>query len=114
MKLVTAIIKPFKFYAVREALSLLGVQGVALTGVKECGHQRGCSEIYRGAEYVRFFLPKFALEVAVNDEILERVVKAIAGAAMAGQIDGGNIFVAPLEHVVRIRTGETDHDALQA
>ena len=114
MKLITAIIKPFKFYAVREALSLLAVQGVTLTGVKECGHQRGCSDVYRGAEYVRFFMPKFAIEVAVNDEIVERVVKAIAGAATAGQSDDGNIFVAPLEHFERIRAGETDHDALQA
>jgi nitrogen regulatory protein P-II 2 len=107
MKLITAIIKPFKFYAVRESLSLLGVQGIILMGVKECGHSRRCSEIYRGAEYVRLYLPKFALEVAVNDEILERVVKAIAGAAMTGQISDGNIFVAPLEHVVRTRTGQT-------
>jgi nitrogen regulatory protein P-II 2 len=112
MKLVTAIIKPFRFDAVREALSLLGVQGMTLTGVKECSHQKGDSEIYRGAEYVRFFLPKFLLEVAVNDEMLKEVVQAIADAAKTGQIGDGNIFVAPLEHVVRIRTGETGHDAL--
>jgi nitrogen regulatory protein P-II 2 len=114
MKLITAIIKPFKFDAVRESLSLLGVQGMTLTEVTGCGRQKGCSEIYRGAEYVRCFLPKFALEVAVNDEMLESVVNAIAGAAKTGQIGDGKIFVAPLEHVMRIRTGETDHDALQA
>jgi nitrogen regulatory protein P-II 2 len=114
MKLITAIIKPFKFDAVRESLSLLGVQGMTLTEVKGCGRQKGYSEIHRGAEYVRCFLSKFALEVAVNDEILEGVVKAIAGAAKTGQIGDGKIFVAPLEHVVRIRTGETGHDALQA
>jgi nitrogen regulatory protein P-II 2 len=114
MKLVTAIIKPFKFDAVRESLSFLGVQGMTLTGVKECGHQKGDSEVYRGADYVRFFLPKFVLEVAVNDEILERVVKAIAESAKTAQIGDGRIFVASLEHVVRIRTGETGRDALQA
>jgi nitrogen regulatory protein P-II 2 len=114
MKLITAIIKPFKFDAVRESLSLLGVQGMTLTEVKGCGRQKGYSEIYRGADYVRFFLPKFSLEVAVNDEMLEGVVEAIAGAAKTGQVGDGKIFVAPLEHVVRIRTGETDHDALQA
>jgi nitrogen regulatory protein P-II 2 len=113
MKLITALIKPFKFEAACESLSLLGVQGIILTGVKGCGRQKGYSEIYRGAEYVRFFMPKVALEVAVNDEILESVVRAIAGAAKTGQIGDGKIFVAPLEHVVRIRTGETDQDALQ-
>jgi nitrogen regulatory protein P-II 2 len=112
MKLITAIIRPFKFYAVRESLSLLGVQGMTLMGVKECGYQGGVRFI--AAQNMYGFFPKFVLEVAVNDEILERVVKVIAGAAMMGQIGDGNIFVAPLEHVERIRTDETDHDASQA
>jgi nitrogen regulatory protein P-II 2 len=114
LKLITAIIKPFKFNAVRESLSLLGVQGMVLTGVTGCGRQKGYSEIYHDAEYIRSFSPKLALEVAVNDEILETVVNAILGAAKTGQIDDGEIFVAPLEDVVRIRTGELDHDVLQA
>ena len=114
MKLITAIIKPFKFSAVRESLSLLGVQGMILTGVTGCGRQKGYSEIYHGADHVRCLFPKLALEVAVNDEILESVVNAIAGAAKMGPVGDGKIFVAPLEDVVRIRTGEMDHDALQA
>jgi nitrogen regulatory protein P-II 2 len=114
MKLITAIIKPFKFDAVRESLSLLGVQGMTLTEVTGCSSQKGYSEIYRGTEYIRRFLPKFALEVAVNDEILESAVNAIAGAAKMGQIGDGNIFVSPLEHVVHIRMDETDYDTSQA
>ena len=114
MKLITAIIKPFKFDAVRESLSLLGVQGMTLTVVKRCGRQRGYSEVNRGAEFVRLFLPRFALEVAVNDEILESVVQTIARAAMTERVGDGKIFVVPLEHVVRIRTGETDRNALEA
>jgi nitrogen regulatory protein P-II 2 len=113
MKLVTAIIKPFKFEAVRESLSSLGVDGMTLTQVRGRGAQKGFSEIYRGAEYVNF-MPKLALEVAVNDHLLEKVVKAIAEAAKTGLIGDGKIFVAQLENVVRIRTGETGCDALQA
>jgi nitrogen regulatory protein P-II 2 len=113
MKLITAIIKPFKFDAVRESLSSLGVQGMTLTQVKGRGCQKGFSEIYRGAKYVNF-LPKLALEVAVNDYMLERVLKAIAEAAKTGLVGDGKIFVAQLENVVRIRTGEAGCDVLQA
>lgn len=102
LKLITAIIKPFKLSAVRESLSLLGVQGMILTGVTECARRKGYSGISRGAEYVKCFLPELALEVAVNDEILESVVNAILGAAKTGQVGDGKIFVAALEDVVRI------------
>lgn len=107
MKLVTAIIKPFKLTEVRESLSSLGARGMTVTEVKGCGRQGGYVEIYRGAEYLVNFLPKLKLEVAVNDELLEAVTKTIADTARTGKVGDGKIFVTPLEQVVRIRTGET-------
>ena len=112
MKLVIAIIKPFKLNDVREALTSLGITGMTVTEVKGYGRQKGHTEIYRGAEYTVNFLPKVRIEVAVAPEIAERCVDAITAAARTGQIGDGKIFVAPLEHAVRIRTGETDSDAL--
>ncbi len=112
MKLVVAIIKPFKLDDVREALADVGVQGVTVTEVKGFGRQKGHTELYRGAEYVVDFLPKIKLEVAVADEQIERVVEAIQQAARTGKIGDGKIFVSPLDQVVRIRTGELDNDAL--
>ena len=112
MKLVVAIIKPFKLDDVREALADVGVQGVTVTEVKGFGRQKGHTELYRGAEYVVDFLPKIKLEVAVADDQIERVVEAIQQAARTGKIGDGKIFVSPLEQVVRIRTGELDNDAL--
>ncbi|QWT19278.1 P-II family nitrogen regulator [Bacillus sp. NP157] len=112
MKLVVAIIKPFKLDDVREALADVGVQGVTVTEVKGFGRQKGHTELYRGAEYVVDFLPKIKLEVAVADDQLERVVEVIQQAARTGKIGDGKIFVTPLEQVVRIRTGELDNDAL--
>ena len=112
MKLVTAIIKPFKLEEVREALSQLGVQGITVTEVKGFGRQKGHTELYRGAEYVIDFLPKVKLETAVADDQVERVIEAIEAAARTGKIGDGKIFVAALEQVVRIRTGETGADAL--
>ncbi|HNK54142.1 MAG: P-II family nitrogen regulator [Rubrivivax sp.] len=112
MKLVTAIIKPFKLDEVREALSALGVQGITVTEVKGFGRQKGHTELYRGAEYVIDFLPKVKLETAVADDQVERVIEAIEAAARTGKIGDGKIFVAALEQVVRIRTGETGADAL--
>ncbi|RRQ21920.1 P-II family nitrogen regulator [Thiohalobacter thiocyanaticus] len=112
MKLVTAIIKPFKLDDVREALSEIGVQGVTVTEVKGFGRQKGHTELYRGAEYVVDFLPKVKLEVAVNDDLLERVVEAVSKAANTGKIGDGKIFVYELEQAIRIRTGETGPDAL--
>ena len=112
MKLVSAIIKPFKLDDVREALSELGTAGMTVTEVKGFGRQKGHTELYRGAEYVVDFLPKIKLEVAVTDEQLERVIEAIANAAHTGSIGDGKIFVSTLEQVVRIRTGETGGDAL--
>jgi nitrogen regulatory protein P-II 2 len=112
MKLVVAIIKPFKLDDVREALAEVGVQGVTVTEVKGFGRQKGHTELYRGAEYVVDFLPKIRLEVAVPAENVERVVEAIAQAARTGKIGDGKIFVSPLEQVIRIRTGELDKDAL--
>ncbi|MEW6694004.1 Nitrogen regulatory protein P-II 2 [Tepidimonas thermarum] len=112
MKLVTAIIKPFKLDEVREALSSIGVQGVTVTEVKGFGRQKGHTELYRGAEYVVDFLPKVKVEAAVDDGMAERVVEAIETAARTGKIGDGKIFVLPLEQVVRIRTGETGADAL--
>src|SRR3954471_20748096 len=112
MKLVVAIIKPFKLDDVREALAEGGVQGVTVTEVKGFGRQKGHTELYRGAEYVVDFLPKIKLEVAVADDQIERVVEAIQAAARTGKIGDGKIFVSPLEQVVRIRTGELDNDAL--
>jgi nitrogen regulatory protein P-II 2 len=112
MKLVSAIIKPFKLDDVREALSEIGVQGVTVTEVKGFGRQKGHTELYRGAEYVVDFLPKVKLEVAVNDDLTEQVIEAISKAANTGKIGDGKIFVYPLEQAVRIRTGETGPDAL--
>ncbi|MBL8511897.1 MAG: P-II family nitrogen regulator [Betaproteobacteria bacterium] len=112
MKLVTAIIKPFKLDEVREALSTLGVQGITVTEVKGFGRQKGHTELYRGAEYVVDFLPKMKVEAAINDEMLDQVIEAIEKAASTGKIGDGKIFVFELEQVVRIRTGETGKDAL--
>ena len=112
MKMVTAIVKPFKLDEVREALSAIGVQGVTVTEVKGFGRQKGHTELYRGAEYVVDFLPKIKLEVAVTSDQVERVVEAIQGAANSGKIGDGKIFVYELERVMRIRTGELDADAL--
>ena len=112
MKLITAIIKPFKADDVREALSELGVSGMTLTEVKGFGRQKGHTELYRGAEYVIAFLPKIKLEIAVSDELSDQVVEAICTAANSGQIGDGKIFVSNLEQTIRIRTGETGNDAL--
>jgi nitrogen regulatory protein P-II 2 len=112
MKMVTAIIKPFKLDEVREALSAIGVQGVTVTEVKGFGRQKGHTELYRGAEYVVDFLPKVKVEAAVDDAIVDRVIEAVEAAARTGKIGDGKIFVTTLEQVVRIRTGETGKDAL--
>ena len=112
MKLVVAIIKPFKLDDVREALAEVGVQGITVTEVKGFGRQKGHTELYRGAEYVVDFLPKIKLEVAVGDEQFDRVVEAIQQSARTGKIGDGKIFVTSLEQVIRIRTGELDSDAL--
>jgi len=112
MKLITAIIKPFKLDEVREGLSALGVQGMTVSEVKGYGRQKGHTEIYRGAEYAVSFLPKIKLEVAVTSEIADSVVEAIGSKARTGQIGDGKIFVTSLENVVRIRTGEANNDAL--
>jgi nitrogen regulatory protein P-II 2 len=112
MKLVSAIIKPFKLDDVREALSEIGVQGVTVTEVKGFGRQKGHTELYRGAEYVVDFLPKVKLEVAIKAELTEQVIEAISKAANTGKIGDGKIFVYPLEQAVRIRTGESGPDAL--
>ena len=112
MKMVSAVIKPFKLDDVREALSNVGVQGVTVTEVKGFGRQKGHTELYRGAEYVIDFLPKVKLEVAVDDDAAERVIEAIATSANTGKIGDGKIFVYDLGQVIRIRTGETGSDAL--
>jgi nitrogen regulatory protein P-II 2 len=112
MKLVSAVIKPFKLDDVRDALTRLGVTGMTVTEVKGFGRQKGHKEIYRGAEYVVNFLPKIKLEVAVSDELVEKAVATLTAAAKTGQIGDGKVFVSPLDHAVRIRTGETDSDAL--
>ena len=112
MKMVTAIVKPFKLDEVREALSAIGVQGVTVTEVKGFGRQKGHTELYRGAEYVVDFLPKVKIEAAVDDAIVDRVIEAIEAAARTGKIGDGKIFVSALEQVVRIRTDETGKDAL--
>ncbi len=112
MKMVTAIIKPFKLDEVREALSAIGVQGVTVTEVKGFGRQKGHTELYRGAEYVVDFLPKVKVEAAIDDAIVDRVIEAIETAARTGKIGDGKVFVSALEQVVRIRTGETGKDAL--
>ena len=112
MKLIKAIVKPFKLDDVREALAEVGVQGITVTEVKGFGRQKGHTELYRGAEYVVDFLPKIKLEVAVADDQLERVVEAIASTANTGKIGDGKIFVTSVTHVVRIRTGETNESAV--
>jgi nitrogen regulatory protein P-II 2 len=112
MKLVTAIIKPFKLDEVREALSAIGVQGITVTEVKGFGRQKGHTELYRGAEYVVDFLPKVKIEAAIKDDLLDQVVEAIEKSANTGKIGDGKIFVFDLQQVIRIRTGETGADAL--
>ena len=112
MKLITAIIKPFKADDVREALTDIGVSGVTLTEVKGFGRQKGHTELYRGAEYVIDFLPKSKMEIAVSDSLVEQAIEAICKAAGTGQIGDGKIFVSNLEQTLRIRTGETGDDAL--
>lgn len=112
MKLITAIIKPFKLDDVREALSDIGVMGITVSEVKGFGRQKGHTELYRGAEYVVDFLPKVKVEVAASDGLVEQIIEAITSAACTGKIGDGKIFVSPLEQVVRIRTGETGEDAI--
>jgi nitrogen regulatory protein P-II 2 len=112
MKMVTAIVKPFKLDEVREALSAIGVQGITVTEVKGFGRQKGHTELYRGAEYVVDFLPKVKIEVAIDSKQLDRVIEAITKSARTDKIGDGKIFVYDLEQVVRIRTGETGKDAL--
>jgi nitrogen regulatory protein P-II 2 len=112
MKLVTAIIKPFKLDEVRDALLAVGVHGMTVTEVRGYGRQKGHTEIYRGAEYAVNFLPKLCIEVAVSSEQVEKVVEAIGDSAKTGQIGDGKIFVTPIDQALRIRTGETDADAL--
>jgi nitrogen regulatory protein P-II 2 len=112
MKLISAIIKPFKLDEVREALSAIGVQGITVTEVKGFGRQKGHTELYRGAEYVVDFLPKVKIEAAVFDELVERAIEAIETSARTGKIGDGKVFVYDLEQVIRIRTGETGKDAV--
>ena len=112
MKMITAIIKPFKLDDVREALSDIGVQGITVTEVKGFGRQKGHTELYRGAEYVVDFLPKVKVEIVVDTDVAEKVIEAIRGAANTGKIGDGKIFVSTVEEVVRIRTGETGVEAL--
>jgi len=112
MKLVSAIIKPFKLDDVREALSDMGVQGVTVTEVKGFGRQKGHTELYRGAEYVVDFLPKVKIEAAVDDDMVDQVIEAISNSANTGKIGDGKIFVVNLEQAIRIRTGETGSEAL--
>ena len=112
MKLVTAVIKPFRLDDVRDALSRIGIQGMTVTEVKGFGRQKGHTELYRGAEYVVDFLPKVKLEVAISEELVDRALEAISEAAKTGKIGDGKIFVYAIEQVIRIRTGETGPDAL--
>lgn len=112
MKLITAIIKPFKLDDVREALAAIGVQGITVTEVKGAGRQKGHTEMYRGAEYVVDFLPKVKIEIALDDSALDQAIEAISKAASTGKIGDGKIFVSHLEQIIRIRTGETGVDAL--
>lgn len=113
MKLITAIIKPFKLDDVREVLADIGIQGITITEVKGFGRQKGHTELYRGAEYVVDFLPKIKIEIATTDDMIELVIEAISKAANTGKIGDGKIFITPLEGVIRIRTGELDADALR-
>ena len=112
MKMLTAIIKPFKLAEVREALSAIGVQGVTVTEVKGFGRQKGHTELYRGAEYVVDFLPKVKIETAIQDGIVDQVIEAIEKSAGTGKVGDGKIFICDLEQAIRIRTGETGEDAL--
>ena len=112
MKLITAIIKPFKLDDVREALGTVGVKGITMTEVKGFGRQKGHTELYRGAEYVVDFLPKVKLEMVVDDSLAEQVIEVVTNAASTGKIGDGKIFVSPIEEAIRIRTGETGTDAL--
>ena len=112
MKLIIAIIKPFKLDEVRQALTAIGVHGMTVTEVKGYGRQKGHTEIYRGAEYVVNFLPKLRIEIAVATSLVDKAVDAMTNAARTGQIGDGKIFVSPIDHALRIRTGETDSDAL--
>lgn len=112
MKLVTAIIKPFKLEEVRQSLDLIGITGMTITEVKGFGRQKGHTELYRGAEYIIDFLPKIKVEIAVSIEQLESVIDAITKSASTGKIGDGKIFVSTLDQVIRIRTGETDQDAI--
>jgi nitrogen regulatory protein P-II 2 len=112
MKLVVAIIKPFKLDEVRQALTEIGVHGMTVTEVKGYGRQRGHTEIYRGAEYLVNFLPKLRIEIGVSDGLADKAIEVITRSARTGQIGDGKIFVTPLDHALRIRTGETDADAL--
>jgi nitrogen regulatory protein P-II 2 len=112
MKLVVAIIKPFKLDEVRQALTAIGVHGMTVTEVKGYGRQKGHTEIYRGAEYVVNFLPKLRIEIAVSSDLADKAVEVITANARTGQIGDGKIFVTPIDHALRIRTGETDSDAL--
>ena len=112
MKLVTAVIKPFRLDDVRDALSRIGIQGMTVTEVKGFGRQKGHTELYRGAEYVVDFLPKVKLEVAISEELIEQALEAISEAARTGKIGDGKIFVYGIEQVIRIRTGETGVDAI--
>ncbi|EKS34667.1 MAG: P-II family nitrogen regulator [Bradyrhizobiaceae bacterium] len=112
MKLITAIIKPFKLEEVRLALTAIGVHGMTVTEVKGFGRQKGHTEIYRGAEYIVNFLPKLRIEIAVGADLADKAVQAITAGARTGQIGDGKVFVTPIENAVRIRTGETDNDAL--
>ena len=112
MKMVTAIVKPFKLDEVREALSAIGVQGITVTEVKGFGRQKGHTELYRGAEYVVDFLPKVKIEAAVNDDVVDRVIEAIESSARTGKIGDGKIFVTAVEQVIRIRTGESGEAAV--
>ena len=112
MKLITAIIKPFKLDDVREALADIGVSGITVTEVKGFGRQKGHTELYRGAEYVVDFLPKIKVDIAIDESLVDKVIEAISGAARTGKIGDGKIFVTGLEQVIRIRSGETGPDAL--
>jgi nitrogen regulatory protein P-II 2 len=112
MKLVVAIIKPFKLDEVRQALTAIGVTGMTVTEVKGYGRQKGHTEVYRGAEYVVNFLPKLRIEIAVTSDLADKAVQVITANARTGQIGDGKIFVTPIDHALRIRTGETDSDAL--